>query len=734
MESVRLQAGPDGVRVDGGSYRWEWERGSDRLTLRDRTGATIATQRLQPCVRVAPPPRQSTGRCAGVAANENRLEVTYEGVNESGRLTLALRFHPGYYVIESVTYQSERAEAVVALAYACDDSSGQPLPNGEADYYVIPGANQTPEQYILPAWGLANARISLGCFGIFTGTFTQQPFLPHHLFCLCSGVRSGGHPMHMEKQRTGAVCMGLAGIPDGNLLLEVVQRRFSPVLNFRGDLWGHWQGPGTLRFDTPWVIAAGDTWYEAIRAYFRVLCAEGYARRKRPEEVPPSAYWPEYDSWGDQCARGAIRERLDQESLEAIYRDYRASGMRARLFVIDDRWERAPGALEHDERRFPAWDAFLDRVRADGHEIGLWTAFPRCSHYRDYGLEADAVLRTPGGEPYRVQYGDTSTGWFIFDPTHPRVEQHLRERARALVRRYRPRLIKIDFGYEIPTPDVAAPHDLRWAGERLFQRFLEVIIPAIREADPEVTVQYYALSPLLAAHYDHFSFDDMWLAKGLYHDAFNKRAVLASLCGEFGLVPYGSTGYDWESAPQIWFDTPVVGTLGSLVPFAGDERGERARPEQIARYNGIARLTRQNPYFTVEFLDAELDHFLFGPRAHSWARLEEGEAVVVALRPRAGPAGRRGDRYRDLVATDCAVVVGALAEGSLATTSRVGVVPYGDGTIRLGRMGTVQARAHLLGGASLPLPVSPTAQGVSLPLHQRAPDGTPIEIIEVDFR
>jgi hypothetical protein len=728
---VRVQA--DGVRVEGESYRWEWQRSTDRVVLRDRADQPIATQLLQPYVRVQPAADRGSGRCVDVSVVGHRLAVTYDGVNDGGRLAVRLRFEATYYVLESVAYDSPRQEEVVALYYAYGDTHGAPGPNAEADYYVVPGANQAPEQHILHAWGLANGRLSLGCFGIFAGTFLQQPFLPHYLVAVYSGVRPvGATGPTVEIGRSGAACLGLAAVPDGNVMLEVADKRFSPYLNFRSDLWHFKSGPGALRFDAPWISAIAESWYEAIRGYFRALMAEGYARPKAREAVPVSAYWPEYDTWGDQCARAADLEAFTEDHLQAIYRDFRASGLRARLFVIDAIWEQGPGALEHSAERFPNFEAFLDQVRADGYEVGLWAAFPRCRDYRLYGLDADAVLRTPDGVPYYVHPPYSPTGWYVFDPTHPEAQRHLQQRARALVERYRPKLIKIDFGYEIPTPDIAAPHDLRWAGERLFQKLLEVVVPAIRQADPEVAIQYYALTPLLAAYYDHVSFDDMWLSRRTYHDAFNKRAVLATLCGEFGVVPYGSTGYDWASALDIWFDTPVVGTLGCLAPFCGDEQGDRATPERVAKYNGIARLTRRNPHFRVEFLDAELQHHALGPRAASWARLEDGRPVVVALRPRADRDGVVGDRYEDLVAADCPVVAASLDEHGLAEATRIGLVPYGTGTVRIGRTAErARVTARLFGGGSLELPARREGRGLAIGVQESTSEGTPIELIEV---
>jgi hypothetical protein len=719
----------DIARVSSPSYHWTWERRSDRVVLHDAAGNRIAEHRLQPYVRVHPAPTRHTGRCTAFTVLGHCLTVTYDDVNDGGRITVTVRFHDDYYVLETVTYESVREEDVVALYYAYDDLTADARPNGLADYYVLPGANQAPEQYIFPAASFVNGRVSLGCFGMDAGTFLQQPFLPHYMMAVYSAARSAvgtAAPVPFS----GAACLGLAGIPDGSVMVEIAGQRFSPCLNLRSDLWHHRSGPGALHFDAPWVVAVAETWYAAMHRYIEVLLAEGYAQSKAREAVPASAYWPQYDIWGDQVRRACGGTAFTQSHLETIYHDFRTSGMRARLFVIDDGWEQAPGALVHSVERFPTFDGLLARIRADGHEIGLWTAFARCRDYREFGLDAGAVLRTPQGNPYRHP-----SGWYIFDPTHPDVQRHLSERAAALVRRYGPKLIKLDFGYEIPPPDVAAPHELAYAGERLFQKFLEVLIPALRAADPEVTIQYYALTPLLAAYYDQYSCDDLWLARGSYHDAFNKRAVLATLCGAFGVVPYGSTGYDWASAPEIWFDTTIMGTIGSLAPFVGDENGEHASRAQIARYNGLAQLTRWTPHFTVEFLEAQLHYPMLGPRASSWVRMEPMGAVVVALRPGVGHGGHVETHYRDLLSTDCSLVAASLDERALADTTRIGLVTLGEGTVRLRRPRRRAAVvAHLDGGGEWAMPATMDGDEVVIPVTDWAPNGAAIEFVEVHLR
>ncbi len=720
---VVLRRAGDIVEAEAVSYRWSWSTVTDEVTLRDHDGRRILVHRLQPAVAVSGEGvLGARGSCVSAQADGARLDVRYEHVNGGGAIRLTLRFLPEYYVLDTVVYEPAGAEAITGIAYLGDWAGGVVEPNAVADTCVIPCGRQDPEQAIFRTADLHGVRFSVGCSRMDSGTSHQQWALPHYLVACYNHADAA-------QSASGAACIGLGGIPDGNVTVRVDQGRFSYEINFRGDLWGHRRGPATQRFDFPLVTAVAGDWYEAGLGYFEALVAEGCVHKKRREEVPAAACWPQYDTWGDQAAHRCICEFFDEAHLRHIYRDFRASGLRSRLFVIDDKWERVYGSLEHDNVRFPHFRELLDEIRGEGHEIGLWSAFPRCGDYRALGLSEAAVLIQPDGAPYVVHEGARS--WYLFDPTNAEAAAYLAERARRLARTYRPALVKFDFGYDIPTPDVAGPHDPSQGGERLFLRFLEVIVGALKAADPQVAVLYYCLTPLFSSYLDQCGMDDLWMSHGAYDSGFAKRALLSSWCGSFGVVPYGSSGYDWRSAPEIWLDSSIIGTPGVIAPLAGDEYGQRPTPDQVARYNGVARVTRHNPFYRVEFFDADLGNPEGGPRACSWARIEGGEAVVVALRPATGAA----TVAPGLVEADCRVVVASLTADGIRTTTALGIVPFGSGRVRVQRSGggPRRALAHLLGGETTPVDGRFEGEQLSLEVMTTTPGGAPVELIEVRF-
>jgi hypothetical protein len=707
------------IRVEADRYSWSWSRETDVATLLDAGGRTILTYPLQPAIDLADTTHRTRGVVADVAIDGATLRVRYERIHGAGTLSIVLRFSDAYYVLDETVFSPGRDVAVTCISYFGGWGPGGVSPGGAADTCVVPGGRQDPETAIFRTASLEDVTFFVGSFGS-GATYHQQWALPHYLVCCYNDDGGAALPP--------AACIGLGAVPDGAARVRVDRGRFCYELRVRGDLWSHRRGPGPHRFDTPLVIAVGAGWYDAGKRYFNALAAEGYVASGENGAVPATAYLPQYDTWGDQGARRAFLERFDETSLREIYADFLASGLRSRLFVIDDKWEGLYGSLQHDEVRFPRFRELLDEIRADGHEIGLWTAFPRCEDYRALGLTEAAVLMRPDGTPY--VHHDRKRSWYVFDPTNADAAAYLTERARYLVRTYHPAMVKIDFGYEIPTPDVAGPHDASQGGERLFERFMEVVVGAIKEADPDVAVMYYCLTPLFGRYLDLCGTDDLWMSRGSYERGFAKRALLSTWCGAFGVVPYGSSGYDWRSVEEIWLDSAVIGAVGVIVPLAGDEYGARVTQAQAARYNGIARITRTHPRYEVAFYDAELRDAETGPAARSWARIERGEPVVVVARPRDGAVV-----MTPLVTSDCRVAVASLTDAGIATSATIAVVPFDDGDVIVRRTaaGVPHVRAHMLDGGEALIEWELVDNGIRLRARTSAGNGSPVEWIEVRF-
>jgi hypothetical protein len=317
------------------------------------------------------------------------------------------------------------------------------------------------------------------------------------------------------------------------------------------------------------------------------------------------------------------------------------------------------------------------------------------------------VLKKPDGSPF-LTGGAEEDKHYIFDFTQPEVAKVLSDAVRRFIRRYKPDVFKFDFGYELPPVNIAAPRDRAWSGERLMWKGLSIVIKAMKEENPDLVVMYYNLSPLFLDYIDLHSTDDLFLDVGNYEVEANRRIFFSSIMGRLGVPTYGSSGYDWSSSPSIWFDSAAAGTIGSLNDFAGDEAGQTPSPEIIARYNGISKVLRTTDTFEVLPLGNVSFASTLGAHARSWARIEDGELVLLAYRPpalgdeSAFGAIKTDPRVKDAVNSSVPVVVASRDKGSIARCNKLAVAPYGSAEISIRRTQGKKARvvSHYLGGSS----------------------------------
>jgi len=729
------------VRMEGASYVFEWSARDDHFRLLDKKGRLVTSGVMQPAIKVATDSGGGTTRCiSGKAVShevkDGKLTVNYDGVNGGARLTVSWRFDEDGFWLDPFVYETSAPENVVAVHYFAECKEGRTEPSLESSYLVVPGISESSaiSPVVPPGMGL-DTTLWLG-HGSFGPGLMQQWGLPAHYFCgfhLNSGSATNGA---FIEHISDAYCCGLAEVPAGDLLFEIRGEKHGPILNYRSDLWKHLRGPAKLTLGAKWHWAIGPDYYEAIRHYYLDLVKAGIVQEKKNSTHKNSVVLsPQFNTWGAEVAAGKDWARYDEPLLISIYDGLKASGMKAGMFVIDAKWEGKYGLLEHSAERFPHFEEILKRIRSDGHRLGMWAAFMRCEDPRDMGLTTAHMLRGPDGKP--IVRADGPIHYYLLDFTQPEVQEALARLARKFIRRYQPDLVKFDFGYELPGLAEGAPSDMKWAGERLLAKGLEVVVRAMRQENPDLVVMYYSLSPLFNEYFDLHSPDDLFMCAKEYDLEANRRFFFSGLLGEIGMPTYGSGGYDWSTMPEIWFDSAVVGTLGSLNSFSGDEEDERPTPERVAKYNGLAQLLRPSNTFSIRPIAADYVSPTRGARSPSWARMENGEVVLLALRAGGGFGGKEAAKFGDLADTSASVVVASKTAEGIERASKLAVVPYGDGELRIRRAGAEMKPAviieHAWGnrlGKSVSIPVKDGT--LTIPLRERTDDGSPVEWIEVN--
>ena len=253
------------------------------------------------------------------------------------------------------------------FAEAKDNASHPAL---DAQTLVVPGLSHSPglSPIVDRAMNL-DTRTSIGRSG--TG-ITQQWALPSHYF---AGFRRQVPYAEEVNDVSSAFCCGLTGLPTSDLFIDLKDGASSMVFNYRGDLWGQMRGPGTLTLGAGVLWTFAPNYREAIRQYYKALLSAGIIRKKENSaRKNAAALAPQWCTWGEQVAFHK-ENRMDEELAGAgLSASLKLPVCRLACLSVDLSWEGKLGSLEHSTERLPHFEQFLDRVRADGHRIGMWAA------------------------------------------------------------------------------------------------------------------------------------------------------------------------------------------------------------------------------------------------------------------------------------------------------------------------------------------------------------------------
>ena len=741
--SISTQAGL--LRVTGSNFTWEYAQDDDTFKLLDSRKRLIVSGRMQPAVVVAPAGEPSLRQCtlgkpSAPRSEKGRVTVDYEGVNGGDRLSVTWRFDEHGIWTEPIVYEASAEHDVVSLHYFADVKANNPVPSLHASYLVVPGISEADSISPIVRDNVSlNESVWLGRGSSAPGP-SQQWGLPVHYFCGFSVLGIDGQRNGFTEGRSDSFTCGLADLPGGDLFLQLDSGRSSVWINYRSDLWKHMRGPGPIPLGATLYWSIAPDYYDAIAGYYQGLLQAGVIHRSQPSAKKiAAALTPQFCTWGAQVDRNKANDRQDEAFLTEIFEELKASGMKAGMFSIDDKWEGSYGNLEHSADRFPHFEQFLNKLHEEGYLVGLWAALMRCEHPADMGLTTEQMLKRPDGQPFVVGGEGARTRYYILDFTQPEVAKVLEDVARKFVRRYKVDLLKFDFGYEMPSVANAAPRDKKFTGERLMWKGLDVLINAMRTENPDLVVMYYNLSPLFLDYFDLYSPDDLFENAGEYDVEANRRFFFSSLLGQLGVPTYSSTGYDWAATPNIWFDAAALGTIGSMNDFKADEQGEGCTPELAARYNGIAHVLRPTSTFEILPLDYVPEGPTLGAHPRSWARFEAGQLVLLAFRPPVSgdsrPLARMTDdpRIKGAVLCGMPVVVASTTGDSITSSGSLAIVPYGDGEIVLRRQfgSNAEIISHYFGGAVTTNQASIENGELKIAARDRNQASKPLEWIEV---
>jgi hypothetical protein len=585
----------------------------------------------------------------------------------TGELTVR-RYPEGIRFQRLAIHWKQPAPAVIALYFgtalltveqrAMVPSLDLPFwPDWEADGFAIPSAKGGPIQSFFRRWDFGNANIPLGSFGPSMGT----PYAAAYPRPLYSAAMGGPN---------GWVAFGPGAVPDAALTLRIRSSNAALEYLYREDLWGAQKGADRV-WDEPFrLFWAHDAW-DAYLRLFQSFPAE-------PASAPAhqETHW---NSWGNfRENHYGLRELADQV----------ADHVGAKILVLDDGWETNRSSGIPNLSRYPNFFDDLAYIRKKGLELGFWQACGWVDEPEASGLLPEDLVRGADGVPRRVNWAmstQVEPHHYVLDPSSPRALEFLRQRTLRIMRELKPSLLKLDFGYGLPGPDVAVPSDPAMRGERFSYTLLKTIADAAREIDPSVTIQYYGIHPLMAPIEDLITLDDLGDAGGQEAVGHGEWSIWAALAGVQGRAINASSGYDWSADTDVLLDTAIIGAPGGVLPL-----GEAAPPGlNLNHRRALVQWYRRTTLWKPLWLNSEKGALGREPRPRCLGRLEpirgEDRLTALVLRPEGAGENEMDVPGLGKVRWQGRWAIIAQDEETLAASRRLACIPFDGGSLRLPR-------------------------------------------------
>lgn len=536
-------------------------------------------------------------------------------------------------------------------------------PDWRADEFCVPCTGSSPTTSFWRKWDWGNAAISLGSYGPAMGTPYSAAF-PRPLYACSMGGKNGW------------IAAGPGEIPDGALTLRINSAAACLEYLYREDLWGSSRGD-ERSWKEPLRLAWADNAYNAYAALFKSL--EGSREKAGVHSKSFCGTWGAFGKGDFDLRRQADRY---------------AGELPADVMLIDDYWETFLGSGVPNHELFPEFEKDLEYIREKGMEIGLWQSIGWIRHPESVGLGAEDLLCGTDGRPRLTQwimdpYASKDRLCYCLDPSSSKTRKFLEERTGRIIKAYNPAVLKLDFGYGLPGPDVCTPRDPAFRGEKLCLALLDIIVKAAREVKPDITIIYYGINPLLFHSFDLLSFDDMGDcgSSADYEIAgHSQRCLWASLVSSSGMALNTSSGYYWKAFSEILLDTAVAGVNGSVLPET-DEAGMSISPFHICRWRAIQKWRRKTPRWKPLWLDANFGGSGSEPKIGSWARIEGPEGTQGIFSAALRGKGDGSCFFYDLKGIEFTGKWGLISQDSkdIFSSRELAVIPFSKGCIKINR-------------------------------------------------
>ncbi len=246
------------------------------------------------------------------------------------------------------------------------------------------------------------------------------------------------------------------------------------------------------------IMFPEDEW-DAIPLFRNKLIEFGRYTPKKPKYSEIPAWWknPFVCTYGDQMLENIVGYDIDEKwVLDIVDRAEKEWGIEKFNLVIDDSWQ---NPLVHivDEKRFPDFRGFIDKLHDKGHHVILWHAFP--FERIGYDFETFGIKHGVLTEQQYTSYPFLDNTYLV-DYTHDNIRAYLADIAELWFGnkpgQYNADGVKIDFLGTFRDPAVSKyQHPERGIGVKEMLRFFEIFYEEAKRVKPDVIIDSSSVDP-----------------------------------------------------------------------------------------------------------------------------------------------------------------------------------------------------------------------------------------------
>ncbi|HLL43520.1 MAG TPA: hypothetical protein VK369_10295, partial [Segetibacter sp.] len=527
-------------------------------------------------------------------------------------------------------------------------------PDWEASGFCMPGAKAGPAQSYFRNWDFGQTEIALGNFGPSLGTPYAAAF-PRPVLFFGMG------------QDSGWIVFGAGSLPDAPMSLKIQTTLGCIKYLYREDLWSN-NLPHKRTWQEPLKITFGNDSWQAFKNYYASFPA------KAPISLThQKAIWNTWGNW-----------RLKEYAIKPLSDFGKEVG--AEILVTDDPWETSQGSGKPNYQRFPLFDQDLAGIRNAGIKNGIWETLGWVKDTTACGLSTQDLIVGQDGKPCRASwnFNPFSEGYYCIDISSQKARQFLEDRTIWTMQHIKPDLIKLDFGYGMPNPNMGVPRDPKYRGEKYCYELIKIIADAAKSIKPDVTIMYYGINPLYTSIVDMVSLDDqgdLWYATKEGHAQWS---IWASLLSDRQVAINGSSSYDWSTDDEVILNTFVLGSPGGVLSTHTDDKREvpeKFRNRRLAVNKWYRKTIQWNPLW----LNSNRGNFKTPPVLNCWGRMEKIDndsiLTVLALREENKEA-IKDERITQLRWTGRWAIV-SVDDTDIFSSSSLALVPFDEGNISI---------------------------------------------------